>query len=481
MAKFVKMGTLLSILFALLIVSAVFVIIYDNGSAGTKISWLLILTILPGLGIILYILFGINYRHHYFFSKRHKEVFEKMKNDADDNLRQLLSGTPDLSGIDPRFKPLHDLLQSSAGGFPMTGDNDFEIITSGARKMELLAEDIKNAKESIHVEYFRFGRDKGGRVILDLLAKKAAEGVEVRFINENIANFPIPYTYYNKMRRFGIDVVRFSNPKKGLINLVTKLNYRNHRKIVVIDGKIAYTGGMNINNHYFYEWRDTHLRLTGGAVASLQTVFLDSWLTSGGSLSRPLTTYYDFSEGKKGKMVQVVADEPDGAWPLIQMSYEWMLYNARDYIWLQTPYFVPPSDILSALKSAALRGVDVRLMLPKKVDTPLMTQANHAYYSECLAAGVKIYERRGEFIHSKTFVADDYLTMIGTANIDFRSFNINYEDNVYIYDKEAAAEAKAIFLKDMEVCDEVDKEAWQKRRWYRNLLPRIMRLFEGLL
>lgn len=475
------MSTILSVLFALLIASAVFVIIYDNGSAGTKISWLLILTILPGLGLILYILFGINYRHHYFFSRRHKVAFDKIRDEADGNLKRLLSGSQDLSGIDPRFRPLHDLMSSSVGGFQMTDDNDIEIITSGARKMELLTEDIKNAKESIHVEYFHFGRDKGSIVIRDLLAEKAAQGVEVRFINENVANFPIPSAYYNKMRHSGIDVVRFTNPKKGIINLVTRLNYRNHRKIVVIDGRIAYTGGMNINNHYFYEWRDTHLRITGGAVASLQTVFLDSWLTSGGTLSKPLTAYYCLEKGDGGKKVQVVADEPDGAWPVLQMSYEWLLYNAKDYVWLQTPYFAPPSEVLSALKSAALRGVDVRLMLPKKVDTPLMSQANHAYYSECLSAGVKIYERRGEFIHSKTFVADDYLTMIGTANIDFRSFNINYEDNVYIYDKEVSSEAKAIFLKDLENCDEVDKEAWQKRKWYFNLLPRIMRLFEGLL
>lgn len=475
------MSTILSVLFALLIASAVFVIIYDNGSAGTKISWLLILTILPGLGLILYILFGINYRHHYFFSRRHKVAFDKIRDEADGNLKRLLSGSQDLSGIDPRFRPLHDLMSSSVGGFQMTDDNNIEIITSGARKMELLTEDIKNAKESIHVEYFHFGRDKGSKVIRDLLAEKAAQGVEVRFINENVANFPIPSAYYNKMRHSGIDVVRFTNPKKGIINLVTRLNYRNHRKIVVIDGRIAYTGGMNINNHYFYEWRDTHLRITGGAVASLQTVFLDSWLTSGGTLSKPLTAYYCLEKGDGGKKVQVVADEPDGAWPVLQMSYEWLLYNAKDYVWLQTPYFAPPSEVLSALKSAALRGVDVRLMLPKKVDTPLMSQANHAYYSECLSAGVKIYERRGEFIHSKTFVADDYLTMIGTANIDFRSFNINYEDNVYIYDKEVSSEAKAIFLKDLENCDEVDKEAWQKRKWYFNLLPRIMRLFEGLL
>jgi len=475
------MGTLLSILLALLIVSTAFVIIYDNGSAGTKISWLLILTILPGLGIALYILFGINYRHHYFFSRRHKVAFDKLINEADENLKRVISDAPDLSGVDPGFRPLHDLMMGCTGGFPMTDNNNLEIITSGARKMQLLTEDIKNAKQSIHVEYFHFGRDEGSKVIRDLLAKKAAEGVEVRFINENVANFPIPSAYYNQMKRSGIDVVRFTNPKKGIINLVTKLNYRNHRKIVVIDGKIAYTGGMNINNHYFYEWRDTHLRITGGAVASLQTVFLDSWLTSGGTLSRPLTSYYDLNESKKGKQVQIVADEPNGLWPVIQMSYEWLLYNAKSYVWLQTPYFAPPSEVLCALKSAALRGVDVRLMLPKKVDTPLMTQANHAYYSECLAAGVKIYERNGEFIHSKTFVADDYLSMIGTANIDFRSFNINYEDNVYIYDKETAAEVKAIFLKDLENCDEVKEQEWQKRKWYQNLLPRIMRLFEGLL
>jgi len=320
-----------------------------------------------------------------------------------------------------------------------------------------------------------------------LLEEKAREGVEIRFLNENIANFPIPSSYYNKMRKSGIEVERFTNSKQGIFSLPMKLNYRNHRKVVVIDGKIGYTGGMNINNHYFFQWRDTHLRIEGNAVAALQTSFLDSWMTSGGTLKQPLSHYYkEFTEPAEGpfrdKLIQIVPDESDSSWPLLQMGYEWVLQNAKQYVYMQTPYFVPPESLLIALKSAALRGVDVRIMFPEKVDTAMMGAANKAYYLECMEAGVKIYERGGEFIHAKTVVCDDYLSQIGTANIDIRSFNLNHEINAYIFDEETAVASKEIFFKDMEISQLLDPTGWRlKRRWYQMLFSRILRLFAGIL
>jgi cardiolipin synthase len=323
--------------------------------------------------------------------------------------------------------------------------------------------------------------------VMEALGKKASEGVEVRFLNENIADFPIPTSYYNRMKKMGIEVERFTNSKQGILTIPMKLNYRNHRKIVVIDGKIAYTGGMNINKHYFFQWRDTHMRIEGNAVAALQTIFLDSWLTSGGKLKNPLPYYYkEYTEVPDGvfrdKLIQIVADESDSRWPLLQMGYEWVLQNAREYVYMQTPYFVPPVSFLNALKSAALRGIDVRLMLPAKVDTMFMGAANKAFYKECMDAGVKIYERGGEFIHSKTLVCDDYLSQIGSANIDIRSFNLNHEVNAYIYDSRTAIANKEIFFKDMEISELLEPEKWAaERKWYQSLFSRIMRLLSGIL
>ena len=480
-------SVILSVLLALLVLGVAIVIVFDNGDSGTKLAWLLTITFLPILGIILYLMFGINYRNHIFFERRHKAALERFRAEFDDKIVRLLDGKAPFEAVEEPFRPLARLLSKVDFGSNLSSGNSFEIITSGQRKHDLLLEDIRSARESIHLEYFRFGNDRGGREVQELLEQKAREGVEVRFLNENIANMPIPSSYYNKMRKSGIEVERFTNSKQGILRLPLKLNYRNHRKVVVIDGRIAYTGGMNLNSHYFFQWRDTHLRIEGNAVAALQATFLDSWMTAGGTLKHPLTQYFkEFDKPAEApfrdKLMQVVPDESDASWPLLQMGYEWLLQNARNYIYLQTPYFVPPQSFLNCLKSAALRGVDVRIMLPEKVDTFLMGPANKAYYRECLEAGVRIYERGGEFIHSKTVVCDDYLSQIGTANIDVRSFELNHEVNTYIYDRDTAIACKEIFFKDLEISKEIILEQWRARRkWYEMLLSRILRLFAGIL
>ena len=559
--------TIVTILYVLLILTVVVVILVDNGDSGRKFAWLLIIAAIPLFGILLYFMFGINYRHHWIFNRRHqkyKDIFEKETNE---DLNRILFGHDTEALVREDFRPLAEMM--GRGAYPsVTAGNDVEIITEGKRKFELLSQDILQARESIHMEYFHFGNDKGSRAIKELLMQKAREGVKVRFINENIANFPISSKYYDDMREAGVEVVRFTNPRAHLFDLVTTLNYRNHRKIVVIDGKIGYTGGMNINDHYFEHWRDTHMRLTGKAVASLQYAFMDSWLTGGGTIDRPMLEYYPMAKelsssattsggstaslrsapplatlrsapvpplnvprvavvsparvvadgrpnesehsdsgslrgtplspprGCRGvdclqsmqnmhtllnKVMQIVPDEPDLPLPMLLYSYEWAITHAKKYIWFQTPYFVPPEPVLDAMKIAALTGVDIRLMLPEAADNFIARPANRAYYEEILGAGVRIFLRQGEFIHSKTFVCDDYLSSIGSANMDARSFGINYEINTYIYDEEAALMNKAIFEKDLEKCRELTLEEWSRRPWYKRLLESVIRLFAPLL
>ncbi len=550
--------TIVTILYVLLILTVVVVILVDNGDSGRKFAWLLIIAAIPLFGILLYFMFGINYRHHWIFNRRHqkyKDIFEKETNE---DLNRILFGHDTEALVREDFRPLAEMM--GRGAYPsVTAGNDVEIITEGKRKFELLSQDILQARESIHMEYFHFGNDKGSRAIKELLMQKAREGVKVRFINENIANFPISSKYYDDMREAGVEVVRFTNPRAHLFDLVTTLNYRNHRKIVVIDGKIGYTGGMNINDHYFEHWRDTHMRLTGKAVASLQYAFMDSWLTGGGTIDRPMLEYYPMAKelpssattsggstaslrsapplatlrsapvpplnvprvavvsparvvadgrsndsehsdsgslrgtplspprGCRGvdvlrsKLMQIVPDEPDLPLPMLLYSYEWAITHAKKYIWFQTPYFVPPEPVLDAMKIAALTGIDIRLMLPEAADNFIARPANRAYYEEILGVGVRLFLRQGEFIHSKTFVCDDYLSSIGSANMDARSFGINYEINTYIYDEEAALMNKAIFEKDLEKCRELTLEEWSRRPWYKRLLESVIRLFAPLL
>lgn len=477
------------ILLFLLIAGAVFVIIADNGQPSAKLSWLLIIAVVPVFGLVLYILLGINNRHHWIYRNRHARFLRLLQEQMTPAAEALVFGEEDLNGIEERFRPLARLL--GHGGRPSAkAGNDFEIITSGQRKFELLTEDIRNARDSIHMEYFRFGRDSGSRAVRDLLMQKAREGVKVRFIDENIVNFSLSSRYLKEMMRAGVDVKKFTDPRKHLVVLATKLNYRNHRKIVVIDGKTGYIGGMNINNNYFLSWRDTHMRLTGKAVASLQHIFLDSWVTAGGSIDKALETFLmppasTAAEGNaapfRDKIVQIVPDEPEGAQAVIRMGYEWVLGNAKRYIWMQTPYFVPPEPVLSALKAAAIAGTDVRLMLPRTNDTPFVASAARSFYKECLEAGVRIFERGGNFMHCKTFVCDDYLSSVGSANLDYRSLEINYEVNAYIYDRETALHCKEIFLRDMELCSEVTVETIAGIPAMRRFLWKLAGLFSPLM
>ncbi len=476
-----------TILYILLILTVVVVILIDKGDSGRKFAWLLIIAALPVIGILFYFLVGINYRHHWIFNRRHqkyKDLFEKGTTEA---LNGILFGHEAESFVREDFRPLASMMGRDT--YPtVSSGNNFEIITRGRRKFDLLREDIMAAKEYIHMEYFKFGNDEGGKAIKELLMRKAREGVKVRFILENIANFPIRPRYYNDMRKAGVEVVRFTNPRSHFLKFVTSINFRNHRKIVVIDGNIGYTGGMNINDNYFNRWRDTHLRVTGPAVASLQYAFLDSWLTAGATLDRPLIDYYPSASptnaspaAAAGKLMQVVPDEPDLPLPMLMYSYEWAIQHAKKYIWLQTPYFVPPEPVLDAMKIAALSGVDIRIMLPERADNFITRPANRAYYEEILTAGVRLFLRQGEFIHSKTFVCDDYLSSIGSANIDSRSFDINYEINTYIYDEQTARECKKIYEADLEQSRELTLEEWSQRPWHNRLAESVIRLLSPLL
>ena len=468
------------ILFALLLIGTAFVIIVDKGDPGRKLAWLLVITFLPILGLILYLCFGVNFRHHWIFRRRHVRYRDAFLSGTDDHLNNLLFQASGWDRLPDRYRPL-SLLLSSESGLRLSDGNELEIITKGSWKFCLLMEDLRAAQHSIHMEYFHFGNDAGSRAIKEVLMQKAREGVEVRFINENIANFPISSLYYDDMKRAGVEVQKFTNPRSHLLNLITLLNYRDHRKIVVIDGKIGYTGGMNINDKYFLRWRDTHLRLTGKAVASLQYLFLDSWLISGGSLTRPVRDYFPVTEPGGGRLMQIVPDSPQAENPVLQLAYEWVLQHAKDYVWLQTPYFVPPEPVLDALKIAAIGGTDVRIMLPATSDNFFMRPANRLYFKELIEAGVKIYLRRGEFMHCKTFVCDDDLCSVGTANLDYRSFNINYEVDAFVFDRETALQCKEIFLNDLALCDAVTMETVRAGRWYHRIGEGLIGLFAPLL
>ena len=473
---------IVSFLLLLIIIGSLLVIITDERDSGKKISWILVIVFIPVVGIILYIMFGFDIRRSQEYNTRKRDFLKFFHSRSDAGTRQMLFGNYAAKKVRQEYQELITLL-SKSNGTSVTDNNSIEIITSGKRKFEALTQDILNAKHHIHVEYFLFKKDKGSKMIKQLLMQKAKEGVKVRFIYENIANINIRPKYYKEMRKAGVEVVSFTDPKFSIFRLSALLNYRNHRKIVVIDGKVGYTGGMNISDDYFIRWRDTHMRITGNAVASLQYSFINTFVNAGGKIEEGLGPYFPEQEKRAGNdiLMQIVPDEPADRWPILQMGTVWTVEHSRSYIYIQTPYFVPPEPLLMALKTAALKGTDVRLMLPQKPDSIYMGPANRAYYKECLEAGIRIYEWTGTFIHSKTIVSDDYLSVIGSANMDFRSLEINYEVNSFIYSKDIALANKAIFFKDMEKCREVTLRQWNQRPWYSKMGQHIMQLFAPLL
>ncbi len=470
-----------SVLLALLVLGTLLVILDSNADSEKKIAWILVIAIIPIVGLVLYVVFGLDMRRPGNFRQRHHVFFEAFDRDCPKGIRDRLFDSSPEDKVREEYRELARLL-SVGNGTTVMGGNDLEVITSGHRKLEALLDDIASAKDHIHMEYFYFRKGEGSDRIKHLLMQKAREGVKVRFIHENIANIDISPSYYNEMKEAGVEVVKFVNPKYSLLRISAQLNYRNHRKIVVIDGRIGYVGGMNIGDDYFKRWRDTHIRLTGNAVAGLQYSFMNSFITSGGRMEDDYQVYFPSGIGVAAdRAVQIVPDEPTSQWPILQIGMVWALQHAGRYAYIQTPYFVPPEPLMLALKSAALKGADVRLMLPEKPDSAYMGFANRSYYKEILEAGVKIYEKTGEFIHSKTFVSDDYLSIIGSANMDYRSMELNYEINSYIYDSEIASGNREIFMRDLASCNEITLDSWLQRPWYMKVVQSLIKLFSPLL
>ena len=440
-----------------------------------KIVWIVL--ILAGVALLFWLVFGINWRSKQNYDRKHHLLRSRMQAEDTEELRRLLFSNGLTMRVEQRFQPLTMLL--ARGGRPSVSLSTPQIITSGKDKYNMLMSDLICAKESIHIEYFHFGIDKSSRKIRQVLMEKARQGVKVRFINENIANRPIPNLYFRSMRKAGVEVVNFSDSRFSLLRFLMTLSYRDHRKIVVIDNRIGYTGGMNINDHYFYQWRDTHLRLTGEAVASLQYAFLDTWLASGGQLHSAVNSFFFHLDKPScgqslGTLTQITPDDPTSPEPVLLTAYEWILNHAQKYVWFQSPYIAPPPSLISAMRNAAQRGVDVRVMVPEHCDTAIMRPINKSYYAELTEAGVLFYVRSGEFMHSKTIVCDDYLSCVGSANLDYRSFGIDYEINTFFYDRAVALRQKQIFENDLPICRlviaaEAHPTPWQ--RLMRHLAP----------
>lgn len=480
-------ATTIVYIYGLYIMVFVIVLILDNREPSSIIAWTTILILLPVIGILIYLLIGRNWRK---ISKKKRlikqELSKYLVNSVSaivkrekENTNQLLSKEEYKNKAE-----LLNLLKNNSDSI-LTSSNKIEIIQSGEEKFRKLIEDIKQAEKFIHLEYFIWKNDKMVKKINELLIRKARQGVEVRIIYDTWGSFFFSrYTRW-RMRRSGIKIYPYFNfisPFK-----FHTLNYRNHRKIAIIDGKVAYTGGMNMAKEYidggkrFGKWRDTHLRIRGDAVEILQGIFAISWYNT--TKEKLFNSKY-FTMGKtfhEKTPVHVTTSGPDSQWDSIKQLYFTLIATAQKKVYIQTPYFIPDSSVQMALKVAALSGVDVRLMMTGVPDKLIPFWAAHTYLEELLAAGVKIYQYKAGFLHSKTIMADDCVCSIGTANMDVRSFELMYELNTIIYDEGIARSLKEDFLEDMKSCREITFEEIQKQGLFIRFRNSLARLFAPLL
>lgn len=466
---------IVQILYLITAVGIVFVVVSENRNPIKTISWVLLLLFVPVLGIIFFYFFGQDNRKYRLLSRRVYKHFKKRQPG--------MVSFNEKSQVLPEYRPLVNLLNRNNNASLLSG-NEIEIYTNGNEKFDALFCDIEKAEYYIHIQYYIFLDDEIGTKLKDLLIRKAMQAVHVRVLYDEVANWKVNKKFYEEMRLAGIEISGYLKVRFPL--LTSRVNYRNHRKIVVIDGKTGYIGGMNVADRYVkgarwgVPWRDTHIRITGRGVYGLQSVFLMDWHIASGKMITS-SRYYPEMPFYKDNQLQIAMDGPISQWHNLLQATLRIIGSAKKYVYIQTPYFLPTEGIAQALQTAALGGIDVRVMLPAKSDSKAVNYASHSYLEEMMKAGVRVYFYSEGFLHSKLIMSDDYVTVVGSANLDFRSFEHNFEVNAYIYDVHFARRMKKIFYNDQQSSSRLVLKDWIKRPRVRKIKESVMRLFSPLL
>lgn len=370
----------------------------------------------------------------------------------------------------------------------LSADNNIKLLVNGEQKFPEVLKALENAKHHIHIQYYIYEDDEIGKAIEKVLIKKAKEGIEVRFIYDDFGSRSIRKKLAKRLVNAGVKTFPFY--KITFIALANRINYRNHRKIIVIDGRIGFIGGINVSDRYINKvtdakklfWRDTHLCIEGSGVHYLQYLFLCDWNFCATDQLQPNQLFFPKAvEGSDGKIVQIAASGPDSDTPTILFSVLEAINLGKTEILITTPYFIPALSIMDALMIASLGGVQVKMLVPDKSDSVIINAAARSYYDDLLKAGVKIYLYKKGFVHSKTMVVDNKISIVGTANMDIRSFDLNFEVNAIVYDAEFASELRAHYYKDLEDAEEIDALAWNRRAFYKQLTEKTARLISPLL
>lgn len=467
------------VLYVAVIVGIMLTVLMDNRQPAKTIAWVLVLLFVPVVGIVLYIFFGQNTRKMKLISGRSLDQLSK---------RSMLEFVEQRNLRMPEyFSSLVRLFTNQSLALPFK-DNAVEFYTDGYQFFPALLQAIKGATNHIHLDTYIFADDPLGRLLSDALIAKAREGVEVRLIYDDVGCWRVPERFFDRMRQAGVKVRSFMPVRFPAFT--SKVNYRNHRKVCVIDGTQGFIGGMNIALRYVkglnggtLPWRDTHMRLRGSVVYALQRAFLVDWYFVDRTLINDHRYYPPMPwHISNDSLAQVVTSSPIAQWPDIMQGYVRILLEAKRYVYMETPYFLPTEPVMFAMRTAALAGVDVRLLIPRRSDAWLIQLASMSYVTETLEAGVKVRLYEKGFNHSKLLVADDQISTCGSTNIDFRSFENNFEANVFFYDRQTALRIKDIYMRD-EDCSINFSEARElhHRPYMHRFVESLLRLLSPLL
>ncbi|MBS6646393.1 MAG: cardiolipin synthase [Clostridiaceae bacterium] len=475
---------------------SVIIVFFQRRDPKAVWTWLLALYFIPIFGFVFYLLLCQDFHKSKMFKV--KEVEDRLRYSVKTQEEVIRSYAMSLS--DPLSRDYEDLVlyNLETSGAVLTVDNSVEILTDGVQKFADLREEMKKARHYIHIQYYIIKNDEVFNSMIPILIDKVREGVEVRILYDGMGGRFMPKRVWEELKKEGIKVGEFFPAFLGRLHL--RVNYRNHRKIVVIDGRVGYVGGFNVGKEYiskdpkFGYWRDTHLKLYGGSVLSLQIRFALDWNYATKENLFKNAAYFDsYRDGigmiypehpKAGQSpigVQIIASGPDAANRQIRNNYLQLFHKAQKHIYIQTPYFVPDDAILSALRIAAESGVDVRLMIPCKPDHPFVYWATYSYVGDLLAAGARCYTYENGFLHAKGVMVDSRVSCYGTANMDIRSFELNFEVNATIYDEETTERLEQFFIDDLMHCNEVTKEVYAQRGLWIRMKEQCSRLLSPLL
>ncbi len=477
------------IVYILVLIVVCLRIIYDTESTTKTLAYLLFAIFFPFGGMAFYFFFGINYRNKKMYSKKlidNDDIAKKLKEDLYHYSKQTFDESD--ASVQSSKELAYMLMNDSQS--PLTSSNSVKLLVNGENKFPEVLNALKEATNHIHIEYYIYEDDEIGNEIGDILIRKAKEGIDVRFIYDDFGSRSIRKNFVSHLKANGVKAFPFF--EISFIRFANRINYRNHRKIIVIDGHTAFVGGINVSDKYINKagdtnqifWRDTHIRIDGPGVHYLQYLFMGDWNFCANKKLPPDENFFprknSFSTGED-KVVQIAASGPDSETPTILFSLLQAINLSKKEILITTPYFIPGESLKDALVIAALSGISVKILVPEKGDSLLVNSAAQSNYDDLMKAGVEIYLYTKGFVHAKTMVTDREVAIVGTANMDFRSFDLNFEVNAIVYDAEIAGQLSDIFYNDLKDAEKIDLMEWANRSKFKKLWQKIARLVSPLL